>query len=116
MRDQAASRPLYLGTGPSASFAIFHPPAIGAPARRPVLISPPWGWDEVASYRSRRRWAERLAADGHPTLRLDLPGTGDSAGEAGDADLPARWVAALTSATRWLADTAGANGIAVIGS
>ena len=115
MSDQPASRPLYLGAGPSASFAIFHPPATGARVRTPVLISPPWGWDEVASYRSRRRWAEQLAADGHPTLRLDLPGTGDSAGGAGDADLPARWVAALTSSTRWLADTTGTSGVAVIG-
>ena len=115
MREQPASRPLYLGTGPSASFAIFHPPAADAPVRTPVLISPPWGWDEVASYRSRRSWAEHLAADGHPTLRLDLPGTGDSAGGAGDAELPARWAAALRNATSWLADTAGAKGVAVIG-
>jgi len=62
VREQPASRPLYLGAGPSASFAIFHPPAAGAPVRTPVLISPPWGWDEVASYLGLRSAA---VADGH---------------------------------------------------
>ena len=56
--------------------------------RRPravgVLLVPPFGWEELASYRSRRAWAEDLCAHGHPVVRLDLPGTGDSSGGPAD--------------------------------
>ena len=111
----SAARPVYIGGGPKTVFGLFHPPAAGAPDRRPVVICPPWGWDEVAGYRSRRRWAESLAAAGHPTLRIDLPGAGDSAGDPADAHLVEAWTEGLTAATRWLAGATGTSGVAVIG-
>jgi pimeloyl-ACP methyl ester carboxylesterase len=63
-----------------------------------VLIVPPFGWDELSSYRSRRELARRLAGAGHPALRIDLPGTGDSTGVP---DLDA-WSAAIAGAAAWL--------------
>lgn len=112
--DRPAVQPVYLGTGADAAFAMYHPPA-GDPATTAVVLCPPWGWDEVSSYRARRVWAEDLAGAGHPTLRLDLPGTGDSGGSAGD---PARLEAAATSiatAAAWLRATSGCERVAVIG-
>ena len=67
-------RPFYLSGGGEPVLSLFHP-AAGDVA---VLMCPPFGWDDICSYRSRRDWAERLATAGYPALRFDLPGTGDS--------------------------------------
>ncbi|MBA2702187.1 MAG: hypothetical protein H0U58_10850, partial [Chloroflexi bacterium] len=96
-------------------FAIFHPPADGVPRQAAVLICPPWGWDEVASYRSRRTWADDLAQRGHPTLRIDFPGSGDSGGTPTSPDRVGAWTAAVVAATRWLADSTEGGRITVIG-
>ena len=70
--------PTWLSGGAEPVFAVHHPADPDAPAGGPVLIVPPWGWHEVASYRSRRTWAGHLADRGHDVLRIDLPGTGSN--------------------------------------
>jgi alpha-beta hydrolase superfamily lysophospholipase len=117
VRSIGMNRPFYIGTGSSSTFAVFHP---ADPSRRggkpPVLICPPWGWIDVASYRARREWASRLAAVGFPCLRFDLPATGNSAGEVSDADLVTRWISATLAAAGWLADAEGTGaGIGALG-
>ena len=49
-----------------------------------VLFCAPFGWEDMGSYPVRAVWAQRLAAAGHPVLRFDLPGTGQSAGTWGE--------------------------------
>lgn len=78
-----------------------------------MLVCSPWGWDEVASYRPRRALALRLAAAGHPTLRFDLPGSGNSAGSPRDVDLVESWLAALAGAAAWLRAESGREVVAV---
>jgi ubiquinone/menaquinone biosynthesis C-methylase UbiE/dienelactone hydrolase len=80
-----------------------------------AVICPPWGWDEVASYRARRQWAESLSSRGVTTLRFDLPGTGDSAGGPADGDQVAAWLAAIESTARWLAALPGVESLLAIG-
>jgi alpha-beta hydrolase superfamily lysophospholipase len=109
------ARPLHLTVGDSAVFAVHDPPAVGTERRAPVLICPPWGWDDVASYRARRGWARRLAAGGHHTLRFDLPTTGNSGGRPSDEGVVQAWVEAITVAAGWLAATAGATSVAALG-
>lgn len=109
------ARPLYLAADPDVVFGMFHAPAAGADSKTAVLICPPWGWDEVASYRSRRTWAEHLAAQGHPALRIDFPGSGDSAGSPGEPARVEAWTAAVVAATTWLADSTPSGRVAVIG-
>jgi pimeloyl-ACP methyl ester carboxylesterase len=111
----AASRPLLLPVGDSAVFALHDAPAAGTEERAPVLICPPWGWDEVASYRSRRGWAKRLAAAGHRTLRFELPATGNSGGRPADAGVVEAWVASIVVAAGWLATVAGTASVAALG-
>jgi pimeloyl-ACP methyl ester carboxylesterase len=111
----SAGRAFYLDRRGEPVFAIFDPPAAERPARTGVLICPPWGWDEVASYRSRRRWAELLAAEGHPVLRIDLPGTGDSGGGPATPELLDSWVEAVGLAGEWLRGEGGATGLALLG-
>jgi pimeloyl-ACP methyl ester carboxylesterase len=110
-----SATPIYLDTALDTVFGLFHAAAGKAPAGPAVLICAPWGWDEVASYRSRKRWAERLAAAGYPTLRVDLPATGDSGGLPSDPARLESWLAALASSAEWLRDASGAPRVAALG-
>ena len=108
-------QPLYLPGASGPAFATVHRPAPGGETQLAVLICPPFGWDEVCSYRPLRHWAERLAADGHATLRLSYPGTGDSGGDSRDPDLLAAWVSAVATAAVWLQADSGAERVAALG-
>jgi alpha-beta hydrolase superfamily lysophospholipase len=109
-------RGAYLDAEGESFLALLHEPAADAPRRQTaVLIVPPLGWDEVASYRPRRDWAEALAAYGHPTARIDLPGTGDSAGGPSDPDRVAAWTRAVVVAVEWLRLAGGLPRVAVVG-
>lgn len=107
--------PLYLNDGRDPVFGIFHAPRPGAERDTAVLICPPFGWDETCSYRSRRDWARQLADEGFPSLRIDLPGTGDSGGSPHDRQRLATWADALGSAVAELRSMTGCARVAAIG-
>lgn len=96
-------------------FALLHMPPREARGEIAVLICPPFGWDDVCSYRSRRDWAESLASSGHPTLRIDLPGCGDSGGSPADPGRLDAWTAAVDDAASWLRAKTGCRKTAAIG-
>jgi pimeloyl-ACP methyl ester carboxylesterase len=109
-----APRTFYLENPDAPVFAIFHAP--GPNARdTAVIFCPPFGWDEVCSYRSRRHWAQHLANAGYPSLRISYPGTGDSGGSPADPARLEAWTAAVDSATSWLREAAGASRIVAVG-
>jgi dienelactone hydrolase len=109
-------RALYLNVdGVDPVFGLLHMPAAHERRDTAVLICPPFGWDDICSYRSRRDWAEHLAASGYPALRVDLPGTGDSGGSLEDPGLLETWTVALDTAADWLGATTCARRIAAIG-
>jgi alpha-beta hydrolase superfamily lysophospholipase len=107
-------RYLYLGADFPPVFAAFHASA-GPHRRRAVLLCPPFGWEDMCSYRSRRDWAEHLAEAGFSTLRFDLPGSGDSAGGPGDPAQLETWTSATAGAARWLAHASEASSVVAIG-
>ena len=109
-----SQRPVYLD-GPDRVFGFFHDAIERRFTGTAVLLCPPFGWDEICSYRSRREWACDLAAAGFATLRIDLPGTGDSPGTPRDAHQLARWTAAAGSAARWLRALSEVERVAAIG-
>ena len=115
MNTHAAWRPLYLDVAPDPVFAMFHPSSGGSSPGTAVLLCPPWGWDEVTSYRSRRAWAEHLAAAGHPTVRFDFPGSGDSGGSFEDPQRLEAWIESIREAVTWLRASTGCRRIAVVG-
>lgn len=116
MNPPPPARPVYLSTeGIDPVFGLLHMPADGTSREIAVLICPPFGWEESCSYRSRRDWAEHLARAGHPTLRIDLPGTGDSGGSPEDQGQLAAWTGAICSAASWLNATTGDHRVAAIG-
>jgi len=116
MSAPAPSHAFYLqpAGGSAACFAVLHP-AQGAPQPSAVILCPPFGWEDMCSYRVRREWAEQLARAGHTALRMDLPGSGDSAGGPGDPSQLDSWTQAIDAAARWLGGTQGAQRVAAIG-
>ncbi len=95
-------QPFYLqGSGTPPFFAVLHR-GVGMPRQTAVLLCPPFGWEDMCSYRIRREWAEHLARTGHTTLRIDLPGSGDSAGAPSDPRQLDAWTQAVSAAARWL--------------
>jgi len=104
----------YLDAGGTHFLAAFHP-STGASAHTAVLFVPPFGWEDIASHRTRRMWAEDLAAHGYPVLRIDLPGTGDSAGDSAFPGQWSGWNGAVTVAARRLRAEAGTPLVTAIG-
>lgn len=74
--------------GPNGALACRYWP--GEPQRAPVLLLPPLHEEMNRSRVQLRRIGEHLQALGHSVLLGDLSGTGDSAGEFGEASLD-RW-------------------------
>lgn len=107
------SRPVYLDLEPDPVLGFVHPAETVAPVG--VILCPPFGWAEVSSYRGRRSWADRLAEAGHPSFRLDLPGTGDSGGSPHDPRRLEAWTGAVSAAAEWLRASFDCSRIAAIG-
>lgn len=83
--------------------------------RTGVLIVPPFGWEDICSYRPLRFVAQRLSAAGFPTLRFDLPATGDSSGDAADPALLEAWIQSVADAAAELKAAAGVEEVACAG-
>jgi pimeloyl-ACP methyl ester carboxylesterase len=109
------ARPVYLATEPDSAFAMVHLPSSIKDGATGVVLCPPFGWHDMSTYRTRRAWAFALARAGHPTIRLDLPGTGDSGGTPREPELVAAWTKAVAAAAQWLRDETGCRRIAGFG-
>ncbi len=112
---EAPPRAVYLGLGQASVFTLLHVPPSPSTDAAAVLLCPPFGWDDVCSYRSRRAWAEALAAAGHPVARIDLPGSGDSGGSPRDPERLEAWTSAVSDAARWLRAETGCMRVAAVG-
>jgi hypothetical protein len=110
-----APRPLYLHAPAVGEpvFGVFH--ATAAPADTAVLFLPPFGYDDVCSYRGLRMWALALSAEGVASLRIDPPGAGDSGGGPRDPGRAASWPHAVAAAATWLRAETGARRIVAFG-
>ncbi|MEO8052975.1 MAG: alpha/beta fold hydrolase [Acidobacteriota bacterium] len=80
-----------------------------------VLMVPPFGWEDVSSYRPLRFVARTLAENGWPVLRFDLPGTGDSSGSALDSGLLDAWIQSVDDAAAELRAATGVKDVVVLG-
>ena len=109
------STTLYLECAGETVSAIVEEPAASGRRDTAVLMSPPFGWHDVASYRIRRRWALDLAGKGYTTTRVSLPSTGDSGGTPTDPARLVAWTEAIAGAARWLRERPGVDRVAVLG-
>ena len=92
-------KPVLIPSPGGACFGMYK--AGSAPA---VLIIPAFGDEGLKTSRTWRSLALDLAEHGLATLRFDLPGTGNSAGEATEPGRVAAWRAAIRACAGWLAD------------
>ncbi len=108
--------PFYLDVGGTPMLCqLTIPPQGHAPRTTAVLLCPPFGWDDMCSYRSRRTWAQELAARGCPSLRIELPGSGDSAAGPELAGLLDAWTDGVGIAAGWLRASTASLRVAAIG-
>jgi pimeloyl-ACP methyl ester carboxylesterase len=113
--NAVAVRPVYIATDPDPIFAMAHLPSSAGAHSTGVLLCPPFGWEDMCTYRARRAWADALAQAGHPALRIELPSTGDSAGSPRAPQRLAAWTAAVASAADWLREESRCGCIAALG-
>ncbi len=107
--------PIWLSLEPDPVYAVLHTPERSNRRECAVLILPPFGWEELCSYRSRRTWAIELAKAGFCAARLDLPGSGDSVGGPRDGGRFQTWVDAVTGTASWLRASTGATRVVAVG-
>jgi pimeloyl-ACP methyl ester carboxylesterase len=107
--------PVCLAFEPDPVVAFLHSPEASARQSTAVVICPPFGWEDMCSYRARRTWAESLRAAGFPAARLDLPGMGDSGGSPRDEARLEAWTGAVSGTADWLRESTGCRRVAVIG-
>jgi len=101
-----AVRPLFLGSGATARFGLYHAPA--RPCRGAWLYLHPFAEEMNKARRMAALQAAALAAAGHAVLQLDLHGCGDSAGDFGDASWDS-WLDDVARGLQWLRDELGSE-------
>ena len=116
VRDQPPrARPGWLVADGRACLHWRHAPVAARASGWGVVLCPPLGFEHQAMYRALRVLAERAAAHGHVVLRVDYPGTGDSAGGDGGAHDWSGWLAAVRAASGALRAHPAVRAVAVVG-
>jgi alpha-beta hydrolase superfamily lysophospholipase len=80
-----------------------------------VVLCPPLGYEYMSSYQTLRILAERLAALGFDTVRLDYDGTGNSAGRYEDPCRVEAWLRSINCALAETRQLAGDGPVALVG-
>ena len=78
--------PFFFPNGSTSLFGVFHEPP-GPSSKSAFVFCHPWGEEKLWAHRGFVSFARTLAADGHPVLRFDYMGNGDSDGEFADSTL-----------------------------
>ncbi len=100
------STAFHFGDSARPLYGVFHAAKLraGGPA---VLLCNPFGEEAIRAFRIYRLLAEKLAAEGAPTLRFDYYATGDSSGDCSEASLSG-FVEGIREAHQELLDMSGA--------
>jgi uncharacterized protein len=104
----------YFGSRKRRLLGVFHPAQRARLGGRAVLLCYPWGNEYIYAHRSMTRLSNLLSQAGHHVLRFDYFGTGDSAGEAYEADL-AGWRGDIETALEELRELSGATRATIVG-
>ena len=105
---------LFFGDPKRPLFGSFHQASTTGRRRAGILLCYPAPQEYMFAHRAFRRLAEELARKGHPVLRFDYTGTGDSASDLEDATLSA-WRADVVTAADELGELANVDQVSVVG-
>jgi uncharacterized protein len=105
--------PFYFGRSERPLFGLYHPSSNPSSVQGAV-IAYPMGHEYLPAYPALKQLAIRLARAGVHVLRFDYSGSGDSAGETGEASLP-DWVDDLERAIAELKAMAAVKQVTLIG-
>lgn len=119
---EAITKPIevdYIGPAERQLFVAYHPPGRHLPpaspsVKTPVLLCYPLLIESTKIHWAYKQLACQLASKGHPVLRFDYSGTGDSAGEFEQANLN-EWVSDIHRAGTYLLEQTNANALTLIG-
>lgn len=103
----------WLGEPGEEAFAWLYQPE--TPTATAIVLCPPVGHEYIHTHRSYRYLSEALAQKGVTVLRLDLYGTGDSAGTLLEANLWAHWQANIVAAVHYLSGMATVQQVGLFG-
>jgi uncharacterized protein len=78
--------PFFFPEGTSRLFGVYHAAAAGPP-RLPFVFCHPFGEEKLWTHRVFVTFARALSAQGHPVLRFDYYGNGDSSGTFADSSI-----------------------------
>lgn len=101
--------PLFFPSGDRSLFGVLHRPPAGAEGRPAFVFCHPLAEEKLWAHRVFVSYARQLAAAGHPVLRFDTTGNGDSEGDFSDLSMPVLCDdvrAAITEVRRQTAATA----------
>jgi pimeloyl-ACP methyl ester carboxylesterase len=101
-KEAVARSAIYLELDAGTVRALTHTPGASGPPSAGVVFCSPFGWQEFSTSRAFTVWGDALAAAGFPAIRIDLPGTGESAGTPRDPARLRAWTEAIGAAARYL--------------
>lgn len=87
MTDHHDEVPLFFNSGNRALFGVLHRPAAEAAPKPAFVFCHPLGEEKLWTHRVFVSFARQLAARGHPVLRFDFTGNGDSEGSFSDLSM-----------------------------
>jgi alpha-beta hydrolase superfamily lysophospholipase len=104
------------GSGNERPLFAWHHPAVPTARRGAgIVLCPALGYEYMSAYRTWRLLAERLAALGFDTLRIDYDGTGNSAGGALDPGRVDAWLSSIARAAAEVRRLSGSDRVALVG-
>lgn len=106
--------PLFFPNGDRTLFGVVHEPPAGTPQRMPFVFCHPFGEEKLWSHRVFVTFARELARRGHPVLRFDYMGSGDSDGRFADASV-ATVQSDIRCAVDYLKDRTKSSAVGLIG-
>lgn len=113
--SEASSHVFHGFFGPdSRLFTHYHQP-IGPAGSTAYIICPPLGYEGVHCHHTIKVLAERLAAHGIPTFRINYDGTGESAGSDEDPGRVSAWLSSIETAIDVATDLANIHSVGLIG-
>ena len=111
--EQPNAEAFFIGSEAEQLFAYYHRP-VGPPRDLGFVLCPPHGQEAMQFHRSLRVLATLLSEQGHPTLRFDFRGCGDSAGDHDDWSVE-NWTVDVGLALDALKERSGVSSLGLVG-